>query len=188
MIHGIVMLLVLPGMATAQTLPYISVHTDLDVYGPGQTIHVDGLVGEPHGGAVTIRIVAPNDAVVAVGQVMPQGRDWSWDITAEFGMAGTYTIKASYVLAGHDRHDTATFIYDRSVGGVVRMNGTSYDISYAGDPILAAYTDPNRNVIYLEFEGPAKGVMRVDHNLYQGISSPYRAEPSYHTTINHTHT
>lgn len=166
---AVAILLLAAGIATAQQLPHVSIHADSDVYGPGQTIYVGGLVGEPHGGAVTIRVVSPGGAVVAVGQAMPDGRDWSWSLPAEFGRPGTYTLIAHYALAaGPDRSAAVAFVYDMAVKGAVVVNGTTYEISYTGDPILAASTDAHNSLIRLEFAGPAGGVMRLPDGLREG--------------------
>lgn len=163
-------LLLAAGTASAQQLPYISMHADSDVYGPGQTIRVAGLVGEPHGGAVTIRVVSPGGAVVAVGQVMPDGRDWSWSIPAEFGAPGTYTLVAHYMLAASpDRSAAVAFVYDTAAEGAVVVNGTVHEISYTGDPVLAARTDAHNSLLYVEFAGPAGGVMRLPDGLHDGV-------------------
>ena len=157
------------GTAAAQQLPHISMHADSDVYGPGQTIRVSGLVGGPHGGAVTIQVLSPGGAVVAVGQVMPDGRDWSWSMPAEFGAPGTYTMTAHYALAaGHGRPASVTFVYDSAVEGAVAVNGTMFEISYAGDPILAARTDAHSSLLYVELAGPGAGVMRLPGGLHEG--------------------
>ena len=137
--------------------------------GPGETIHVDGLVGVNHGGAVTIRVMSPMGNVVAVGQVIPDGRDWSWSLPAEFDHAGTYTILANYALAyDAGRYASATFVYDMAVEGTTLVDGTDHLISYTGDPILTAHTDAEASLIYLGFEGPSSGVMRLPDGLHGG--------------------
>ena len=156
--------------AAAQQVPHLTIHVDSDVYGPGETIHAGGLVGAPHGGAVTIQVISPAGSVVAVGQAMPDGRDWSWAVPAEFGHPGTYTILAHYSLsAERDRTAAATFVYVTAVEGTVTVNGTDLLISYTGDPAVSAYTDAHHFLIYLEFAAPgATGVMRLPDGLHEG--------------------
>lgn len=161
--------LTLIGEADAQTIPPISLSADFDVYGPGETIHVNGLVEVNHGGAITIRVLSPTGNVVAVGQVVPENRDWSWSIPAEFQHDGTYTILANYAL-GRDagRHASTTFVFTSAVEGIVGVNGTDFAIFYAGDPVTGAYTDAENSLIYIEFDGPASGVLRFSDGLYMG--------------------
>ncbi len=156
--------------AAAQLVPHLTIHLDSDVYGPGETIHAAGLVGAPHGGAVTIQVISPAGSVVAAGQAVPDGRDWSWAVPAEFGHAGTYTILAHYSLsAERDRTAAATFVYTAAVEGTVQVDGTDMMISYTGDPAASAHTDAHRSLIYVEFASPgATGVMRLPGGLHSG--------------------
>ena len=174
MMYGVVAVLVLGilvvGTAAGQSLPHIQMSTDSDVYGPGETIFLNGLVERESGGAVTILVVSPGGNVVAVGQVMPDGRDWSWSLPAEFDKPGTYTIFAHYTLAGDpEKRAAVSFVYDAAVRGMVHVNGTVHDISYTGDPVLAAHTDAHNALMYLEFDGPAAGVMRLPDGLHEGV-------------------
>lgn len=156
--------------AAAQQVPHLTIHLDSDAYGPGETIRAGGLVGAPHGGAVTIRVMSPAGSVVAVGQATPDGRDWSWAVPAEFGHPGTYTVLAHYSLsAERDRTAAATFVYAMAVEGAIPVNGTDLLISYTGDPAVSAYTDAHRSLVYLEFASPgAAGVMRLPGGLHSG--------------------
>lgn len=161
--------------AYAQTIPHITMSTDSDVYESGQDIRVGGLVSVDNGGAVTIRVMSPTGAVVAVGQVMPDGRDWSWSLPAEFDAPGTYTVLAHYSLTGDpDRRAAATFVYTMAekgsvaVDGTAAVDGTEYSISYVGDPIVSVHTDATDSLIYITFDGPSGGVMTVPAELYTG--------------------
>lgn len=164
-------MVMLAGAATAnaQVIPQVSVQADFDVYGPGDTITVNGLVKVPHGGAVTIRVLSPTGNVVAVGQVMADDRNWSWSVPAEFKHAGTYTVLVNHSLTGsEDRYASTTFVYTKAVEGVVVVDGTDLMISYTGDPAMAAYTDAESSLIYIEFDGPSSGVMRLPDGLHGG--------------------
>ena len=155
--------------AEGQTVPFVQMSVDSGTYGPGETIHVSGLVHRENGGAVAIRVMSPNGAVVAVGQVIPDGRDWSWSLPAEFDLPGTYTIIAHYSLTGDaERRAAASFVFTMAEEGAVLVNGTMHGISYTGDPVLSAYTDPSEGLIYLEFDGPSAGVMRLSEGLHGG--------------------
>lgn len=161
--------------AYAQTIPHITMSTDSDVYESGQDIRVGGLVSADNGGAVTIRVMSPTGAVVAVGQVIPDGRDWSWTLPAEFDSPGTYTILAHYSLTGDpDRRAAATFVFVTAEKGTVAVeaaaavDGTEHSISYVGDPIVSVHTDAEASLIYITFEGPSGGVMTIPDGLYTG--------------------
>lgn len=156
-------------LADAQSIPHITVQVDSDVYGPGETVHISGTVDSSHGGAVTIKVISPAGSVVAVGQTTPEDRDWSWQVPAEFAHPGTYTILAYYTLtADPDRRAAATFVYSTAVTGLVEVNGTIFNISYTGDPILSSWTDAESSLIHVVFEGPSNGVMRLPAGLVEG--------------------
>ena len=157
------------GVAYGQTIPYITMSADSDVYGPGDTIFVNGLVERENGGAITVRVLSPSGAVVAVGQVLPDGRDWSWALPAEFDVPGTYTILAHYSLTGDpERRAAATFVFVTAEEGSVTVDGTEHAISYVGDPVVSAHTDATASLIYVTFEGPSGGVMTIPAELYTG--------------------
>lgn len=165
----VVLLCIIP-IAYAQSMPPISVQIDSDVYGPGQTIRMWGVVDMPHGGAVTIQVISPTGAVVAAGQAIPEGRDWSYMIPAEFSTPGTFTILVHYTLgADTSKRDSATFAYTRAVEGTVSVNGTIHLISYTGDVITSAYTDHTESLLYLELEGAGSGVLRLSPGLAEGM-------------------
>lgn len=157
------------GAAQGQTIPHITMSADSDVYGPGDTIFVNGLVERENGGAVTVRVLSPSGAVVAVGQVIPDGRDWSWALPAEFDAPGTYTILAHYSLTGDpEKRAATTFVYTVAEKGHVMVNGTAHVISYVGDPAVSAHTDATDSLIYVTFVGPSGGVMTIPAELYSG--------------------
>lgn len=165
----LVVLLVPFVLAEAQHIPYHTIQVAQDVYGPGETIHLHGTVKTIHGGAVTIQVMAPSGNIIAVGQVLPDTRDYTWSMPAEFNTSGVYTVQAQYALTSNIKHyatDIFTFVAVES--GVVQVNGTDYTIQYTGDVILDAYTDAYDSLLYLTFDGPGSGVMFIPQGLVQG--------------------
>lgn len=157
------------GLAHAQSISGISVEVAQDVYSPGDTVQVHGVLHKMHGGAVTIQLLSPNGNIIAVGQVMPTERDWQWSIPAEFDTPGTYTVQAEYSLTKHTIHyATDVFSYTVYQQGEVLVNGTEHLIQYTGDAIHDAYTDGDASLLYIEFEGPGSGVMFLPPGLVQG--------------------
>ena len=135
-------------LSYAQSIPHIDFATDSDVYVPGQTIHINGIIAMPHDGAITITVMAPNGNIVAIGQVIPDGRDWHYSVPAEFSEPGTYQITAYYALSQDaDKMAQATFVYSTAVEGVVMVSDTDYVISFTGDAMLSAYTDSYESTI-----------------------------------------
>ena len=114
--------------AFGQILGAIDVSTDKESYMTGDTIVVSGTIRDNYGGAIGMKITAPNGNIVALGQLTPTAdKTYQTEVAIGgiFNDDGTYTVEVTY--GSGERTASTTFEVDVIAQDTMEQEPTPVD-------------------------------------------------------------
>jgi predicted secreted protein with PEFG-CTERM motif len=137
-----------PGIAYSQQVSRMIVSVDKTSYGVGETVMVSGKVPTVlEGETVAIQVFNPRGVMYTIAQLIPEADrtfSTSVNIGGKLGIAGTYTVKATYL----GQTTQTTFDFTGGPGGLT-VSGIRIDASLSNGSISRIQVDEDFNSLII---------------------------------------